>query len=151
MVRQRGSIVTIGSARVDRRRNVKSWALGLAGLTSLMYFLVGFQAVTVLDNPDDQTAFGMIAGAAFLAGALVIWFFDGRLLMGLGAAAQAFIILTYFNLAPEREPSYEPWGVMIRVVQVLLFGALTYLVVRPEPKETAPPEIERPRVATGRR
>jgi hypothetical protein len=137
--------MTVRKSRVDRRRTVRSVATGLAGLTALLYYLIGFQVVTVLENPEDQAVFGMIAGTAFLAGALVIWFFDRRVLMGLGAVAQALIILMYFNLAPEREPSYEPWGIAIRVVQVSLFAALTYLAVRPvaPPSPAVEREVER--------
>jgi hypothetical protein len=34
----------------------------------------------------------------------------------------------YFAVAPDREPSFEPWGIVIRVVQVLLLAALVMLV-----------------------
>ena len=32
------------------------------------------------------------------------------------------VISTYFDLAPERTPSFEPWGLFIRVLQVLLLA-----------------------------
>jgi hypothetical protein len=105
-------------------------AAAFAVLISLVYFLIGFKAVTVLDNVDDQTAFGLMAGGAFLVGAMLIFLTDNRVLWGIGAVAQALIIATYFNLAPERIPSYEPWGISIRVLQVLLLGALVYLAMR---------------------
>jgi hypothetical protein len=102
----------------DRRRQVRYFAAAAAALTDRIYLLNGLQAVSVLENAEDQTVFGLIAGAAFLAGTLILLFFDNRVLWGLGALAQAFIIFTYFNLAPEREPSYEIWGIVIRVIQM---------------------------------
>ncbi|GEM_PF-3348804 len=124
-----------------KRRTVRYLAAALAVLTSLIYFLIGFQVLAVLEDPTDQTVFGLISGTAFMVGALVILFFDNRLLMGLGALAQAIIIFTYFNLAPEREPNFEMWGITIRVIQVLLLGALGYLAIRPR-IEASPAEKE---------
>jgi hypothetical protein len=118
--------------RVERRKIVKNATAATAALISLLYFLIGFQVVTVLDNAEDQTVFGLVTGGAFLVGTLMILFTDNRVLWGLGATAQALIIAMYFNLAPEREPSYEPWGIIIRVLQVLLLGGLVYLTVRPK-------------------
>jgi hypothetical protein len=123
---------------VERRRTVRNAAAAMAGLISLLYFLIAFQVVTVLDNPEDQTVFGLITGGAFLLGALMILFTDNRVIWGLGAGAQALIIAMYFDLAAAREPAYEPWGIFIRVLQVLLFGALVYLTIRP--KTPAAPE-----------
>lgn len=134
----------------SRRRTVQLLAVTLASLTSLMYFLIGFQVLTVLENPEDQTVFGLISGTAFLLGAVAIQVFgDRRLLMGLGALTQAFIIFTYLNLASEREPAFEVWGITIRVIQVLLLAALVYLAARPAPIEPVPAERPADRVAVG--
>jgi hypothetical protein len=141
--------MVISTTVVDRRKRVRYFAAAMAGVTSLVYFLIGFGAVTVLENPQDQTVFGLIAGAAFLAATMILLFFDSRVLWGLGALAQAFIIFTYFNLAPEREPSFEVWGILIRVAQALLLGALVYLAVRPI--NSAGPAEERVMERTGSR
>jgi hypothetical protein len=127
------------------RTLVRHTAAILAGLISLIYFLIGFQLLTVLDRPKDQVVFGLIAGSAFLIGALFIEMFDRRLVMGLGAAAQAFIIYTYFDLASQRQPSFEIWGIVIRVIQVALFTALLYLAMRPRTR----PAIEKRPVVVG--
>lgn len=111
----------------DRRSPIRRAAAGLAVVISLLYFLIGSRAVTVIEDTADQTAFGLIAGGAFLLGAVVILAFDRRFLWILGALAQVFIILVYFDLADERVPSYEFWGISIRVLQVLLLGGLLYL------------------------
>lgn len=111
----------------DRRSSIRKAAAGLALVISLLYFLIGSRAVTVIEDTAGQTAFGLIAGGAFLLGAVVILAFDRRFLWILGTLAQVFTILVYFDLADERVPSYEFWGISIRVLQVLLLGALLYL------------------------
>jgi hypothetical protein len=99
----------------------------------------------VLDRPEDQVVFGLIAGSAFLIGAMVIEMFDRRVVMGLGATAQVFTIYTYFDLASQREPSFEIWGIVIRVIQVALFSILLYLAMRTRTM----PTIEETPVAVG--
>jgi hypothetical protein len=127
--------MTLSRMPASRRRTARYYAVALTLITSLAYFLIGLQVLTVLEDPGDQTSFGFIAGSAFLLGALVIILTDNRVVMGLGAFAQAFIIFTYFNLASEREPAFEIWGILIRVVQLLLFGALVYLALGPGAEE----------------
>lgn len=124
---------------------VRHTAAALAGITSLMYILIGLQVLSVLDRPEEQVVFGLTAGSAFLVGVLVIERFDRRVVMGLGAAAQAFIIYIYFDLASQREPSFEIWGIVIRVIQVALFATLLYLAMRPR----AGPTSEEMPVAVG--
>lgn len=142
-VTRNGQDVRAGAAPVVRRtfvrrRRVRMVAAALAAATSVLYFLIGFQVLNVLDNTAEQTEFGLIAGAAFLAGALVLRFVDQRVLWGLGAVAQALIIFMYFSLGPDRTPSFEFWGIAIRVLQVILLGALVYLAVRPKNQAVRP-------------
>ncbi|HSJ35150.1 MAG TPA: hypothetical protein VLB85_08870, partial [Acidimicrobiia bacterium] len=98
----------------DRRPVIRRAAAGVAVLIALIYFMIGFQLVSVLEDATDQTTFGLIAGGAFVIGTALILAFDRRLLWALGAAAQVMIIYTYFNLADQRVPDYEFWGVLIR-------------------------------------
>jgi hypothetical protein len=118
-------------APVERRRAVRLLAAALATLVSMLYFLIGFRVLTVIQDPEGQTGFGLTAGVAFLIGAVVIMVVDRRFVWTLGALTQAFIIFTYFNLASVRVPEFETWGIAIRVLQTLLFGALVYLAIRP--------------------
>jgi hypothetical protein len=112
------------------RRTVRIVAAALAAATSLIYYLIGLRAVTVLENAEDQVAFGLIAGTAFLVGAVLILVIDSRVMFALGALAQVFIIWMYFELSSERTPSFEVWGVSIRILQALLLGVLAYLAIR---------------------
>jgi hypothetical protein len=37
----------------------------------------------------------------------------------------------YFAVGPQRTPSFELWGLLIKVFQVVILGALACLIVRP--------------------
>lgn len=127
--------VPVDRAVQARRWRVRQVAAALAAATSLIYFLIGMQVVSVLDDTGEQVSFGLIAGAAFLAGAVLILAVDHRVVWTLGGLTQAFIIFTYFDLASERTPPYEAWGIAIRVLQFGLLVALTYLAMRPKHRD----------------
>lgn len=107
----------------------------LAGLTALLYVLIATSAVSVIDAGavadarHDQMAFATPAAIAYALGALLLLIprLDRRLLWVLGALLQVGVIAMYFSVAPDREPSFEPWGIAIRVVQMLLLVALVVL------------------------
>jgi hypothetical protein len=111
-------------------REIVGWAaVGLSGLTAFLYLLIGLNAVTVGDNmtPTEQRAFGFPAAAVFIGGAIVAVLWDQRWLWIVGAVGLALIIMMYFNLASERDPRFEFWGILIRVAQLPLLASLVYL------------------------
>ena len=127
---------------MKRRWTIRSVAAVLAGATAIMYFLIGVGAVLVLDAPSGtplaeikllQADFAIPAAIAFMLGALLLVTFDHRILWILGALLQLFIIYTYFDLAALRTPTFEVWGILIWITQVLLLVALAYLAVRSPP------------------
>jgi hypothetical protein len=120
-------------------RNVVRWsAVGLSGVTALLYLLIGLNVVSIGEiTPDEQTAFGLPAAAVFLTGSIVALFWDKRWLWIVGATGLTLIILMYFNLASERVPEFELWGILIRIVQVPLLLALLYLSFTTPGKESA--------------
>ena len=126
---------TIRVEPVDRvivqRRRVRYFAAAMAACASLIYFLIGLRMVSVIQNPEEQVGFGFAAGAGFAVAALLIMSVDQRALWVAGAVLQALIILMYFTLAAERIPEFEVWGILLRVVQVPLLVAVTYLAIRP--------------------
>ncbi len=113
----------------ERRRTIRYFAAVLSGATALMYFLIGFHVVSVLDAPADQT-WGIVPGVAYAFGALLLLAFDRRVLWILGAILQVFVIYTYFNLASQRTPAFEVWGILIRIAQLTILIALVHLEVR---------------------
>lgn len=128
------------SANALLNRRLRYFTALMAALTALIYFMIGFNVVSVLDTTTlaetDQT-FGLYAGVAYALGAVLLVAFEGRLLWILGALLQVFVIYTYFALAPMRGPTYEVWGIMLRVAQVLTFITLTYLSLHGQPTQTA--------------
>lgn len=82
----------------------------MAAIVSGLYFLIGFQLVTVIENPDGQAAFAIPAGISFAIGALVILSVDKRAVWITGGIAHALIILMYFSVSSQREPAFEGWG-----------------------------------------
>lgn len=118
------------------RKAIRYAAVTLAALTALVYLLIGFQVLTVLDTPTDQY-FGFFAAAAYGLGVIFLLAVDRRPLWTLGALFQIFVITMYFNVAGQRSPAFEFWGVALRVPQLLLLIALSYLAMRPHTPQSA--------------
>ena len=120
----------------QRRQLIRYIAAAISAVIAIMYFLIGFRVVTVLDTPSDQT-FGIAAAGMYVLGTVLLLAFDRRILWIFGFALQVMVIYTYFNVASMRVPSYEVWGILIRVAQVLLIIPLLYLAARPSIEEDA--------------
>lgn len=110
-------------------------AAGLAFANALVYALIGAGVARVVEDAAGAgaslIAFGSMAGAAFLLGAVLLVALDNRVAWWLGAAFQVFAIAAYLDVAPQRTPAYEPWGISLKVAQVALLALLAYLAVMP--------------------
>ena len=125
-------------ARMARRRTLRYVAAALSAATALIYLLIGLQVLIVLDTPTDQI-FGYFACAGYALGVFLLLRHDRRLVVILGALFQVFVIYQYFNVASQRAPAYEIWGIGLRVIQVVLLITLVYLEVRlPQARATQP-------------
>ena len=114
------------------RRTIRYAAAAIATAMALIYFAIGLEVVQVVtDQPVGSSifGFGMGAGLLFLATAAVIVLVDRRIVWAIGAILQVLIALMYFGVAPTRDPSFEIWGITLRVLQLPLFVALTYLAL----------------------
>lgn len=121
------------------RRRVR-WAAGALALANAMvYALIGIGVLHVSDVAEGDAGlmlvFGVMSAAAFLIGAVLLWAFDRRPLWIVGAAFQAFAIIAYVNVAPQRTPPFEVWGVSLKVAQALLLVLLLALAVTHVPEE----------------
>jgi hypothetical protein len=106
---------------------------GLATAAAVVYLLIGFEVLQVVEvGPSDPSLlwFGLPAAAAFLFGAVVILVSERMLLWALGAFFQVFAIFAYVGVAEDRTPSYEFWGIALRVIQTLILLALVVLISR---------------------
>lgn len=133
---------TKGRMELMETRKIVRWsAAGLSGITALLYLLIGLNVVSIGEiTPEEQTAFALPAAAVFLGGLIVALLWDKRWLWLVGALGLTLIIVMYFNLASQRVPDYEVWGILIRVVQVPLLVSLLYLGFTTPGEKPAPRE-----------
>lgn len=116
-------------------------AAGLSTLSAFLYLLIGLNTVTIESTitESEQRSFGLAAAAVFAAGAVIAILRDRRWLWTVGAVGLGLIMMMYFNVAPERDPQFEFWGVLIRVVQVPLLASLVYLAATKRKGEVSDP------------
>jgi hypothetical protein len=130
-----GEMITRATAGVGRRPLVRRVAAALSGATAVVYFMIGFGVVQVVDaapaDAPDLFGFGLSAGLAFALGAILLLAFDRRVLWVLGALFQVGVIAMYVVVSAERTPPFEVWGILIRVAQVFILGSLVYLAAQP--------------------
>jgi hypothetical protein len=114
------------------RRNVRYAAAALAATMAGIYYLIGLGVLDVGGSTDPEAAtgmfaFGAMAGTGFLVGAILLAFFDRRILWILGAVLQVLVFAMYIAVSSTREPPFELWGIALRLLQIPLFAALVYL------------------------
>jgi hypothetical protein len=113
---------------VDRSAPVRA-AVVDSLLIALVYLMIGTKLVTVIDPPDDQPAFGLAAAGFFVGFAVVLWLVRRPFVWVAGIVIQLFIVYVYLDLASERVPSFEGWGIALRVLQVPLIAILAFLAI----------------------
>jgi hypothetical protein len=126
-----------------QRTTVRYAAAAIAATMAGIYYLIGLGVLHVGQSTDPSTgtdmfAFGALAGSGFLLGAILLVFFDVRILWVLGAVLQVLVFAMYVSVSSVREPPFELWGIALRLLQVPLFVALAYLAWRAP--EAAPAE-----------
>ena len=113
-------------------------AAGLSLACAVVYTLIGTGTIQVVTG--DQAgldAFGSLSAAAFAFGAALLFITDRRPFWALGACFQVFAIAMYFAVAPQRTPSYEVWGLGLKVLQAAILVLLVALAL-PARGTTAP-------------
>jgi hypothetical protein len=115
----------------ERRRQVRLVAAALSAACAVIYVLIGLGLIyPTAPNDQGMLAFGGLAGGAFALGAGLLLTIDRRAAWILGAALQVLAIVAYFQVAPQRTPPFEPWGISLKVLQVGILAALLYLIAR---------------------
>jgi hypothetical protein len=116
------------SAR-DRRSDLAAVATATSAMIALFYGLL-FAGVLSVDGADEAgRAILGVAGGVFLFLAILLWFVRSRWLWAGAALLQALMAMMYVTVAPEREPSFEVWGLTIRALSAVLLVVLILLLV----------------------
>jgi hypothetical protein len=105
-------------------------AAGVTGLMALIYLLIFAGPLSIGEATSGDLGILGVAGLVFAGMALLLWFVDKRWVLAAVAAFQVPIFAMYLAIAPERDPSFELWGVSLRVLQVVVVGLLLTLLVR---------------------
>jgi peptidoglycan/LPS O-acetylase OafA/YrhL len=105
-------------------------ATASAAVMAVIYLLIGTETLSVIEPVTDQPTFGYAAAAAFGVLAVVVYQSRRRLVWVAAALMQLFVAFVYFNLADQRTPHFEMWGITLRIIQIPLIAALVYLAIR---------------------
>jgi hypothetical protein len=115
------------------RHTARSIAAGAAGVSALLYYLIGFGILDIGESTSGTTdllGFGLSAGTTFAVAGLLVWFVRRRWLAGAIALLDLGVIIGYFVMAGIRVPPFEVWGMSIKAAQVVLLLAAGYLLFR---------------------
>jgi len=129
------SLAGVRDIRSSRRRSIRYIAAAASLATALLYFGIAVGVLVVVEETVSDAPgmfeFGASAGAAFVLGALLLFALDHRGLWFLGALLQIGVIVMYIAVGPQRAPSFELWGLLIKTLQVVILVALAWLTIRP--------------------
>jgi hypothetical protein len=118
-------------------------AIGAAMACAVLYLSIGIGVLTVGRSTQDATTnlfgFGMLMGAVYLATAVALWRFKGRLALAMIAGFQLVPLLGYVAFASYREPPFELWGLLIKVGQAGVLIAAAVLALRVGATATSQP------------
>jgi hypothetical protein len=116
-------------------RPTLTWvAAGSAAATAVLYLLIAFGVAFVGRPTTGESAslfeFGVVmATVSGVVAALLVRFRARPLWIAVGVL-QAALIVGYFVLAEVRDPQFEPWGLTIKALQVVVLTAVALLALR---------------------
>jgi hypothetical protein len=114
-------------------------AAAAAAGSAILYFLIGLGMIEVgrsTSGENDIFAFGLTVGAVFAVAAVIVLWTSRRWLLGIVGVIDLMVIIGYFALAGVREPPYDPNGILIKGLQVIMLAAIIGLLLhrRREPE-----------------
>jgi hypothetical protein len=111
-----------------RETRLRRPAAVLAAGISILYLLIFVGVLSVGRAEAGELGILGVASGVFAVLAVLLWRVRSRLLWAGAGVLQALLTWMYVAIAPERDPSYEAWGLTIRglsmVLLVLLAGLL---------------------------
>jgi hypothetical protein len=127
-------------------RRVQYVAAAAAAAAAILYFLIGFGVLDIGTGADgtskDLLGFGVTAGTVFAVVAVLPLLVPRRFLLILIALFDAAVITVYFVVAEIREPPVELWGILIKAFQVVLLGAVVFMIIRGPRRQHVERQVE---------
>jgi hypothetical protein len=124
-------------------------ATAVAALIALVYGLTYAGVLRISGASTEELGILGVAATVFVAQAVLLWWRRSRMLWAAVAALQVLMAWMYIAIAPERDPSYEVWGITIRVLSLGLLAAVVGLLLtarrdRAGVETDAPPPVAAP-------
>ena len=104
-------------------------AAASAGVMALIYLLIYAGVLSVGRAEGGDLAILGVAGGAFAVLAALLWWVRRRLVWIAAVVLQLGTGAMYVAVAPEREPGFELWGVLLRGLSVVVLVAVVMLFV----------------------
>jgi hypothetical protein len=122
--------------------------LGVAAATvaSVLYLLIGIGVLSVGESTSGEDAgllgFGLVMAATFGVVAGLLLLVRRRAVLLAVAALQVVVLVGYVALSDMRDPPFDPWGLLIKVAQLVVLGVVAWLLSRePRPLDTRGPSL----------
>jgi hypothetical protein len=112
-----------------RERRLRGIAAATAALMAILYGLILAGVLSVGRASEGDLGILGVAGLVFAVLAALLWFVRSRLLWAAIALLQVLMGWMYVVVGAERDPSFEVWGVSIRVLSLVLVVTLITLFV----------------------
>ena len=132
----------------ERRPSLTLGAVAASGVAAAIYYLIGFKLVQVVtDAPagSDIRGFGVTAGSSFLLLAILLLTVESRVLWVLAAVLQVGVLAMYLAVAPQRDPPFEAWGLLIQACQLVVLACVVWLLIRRSAKLHSVPSRDQAR------
>jgi hypothetical protein len=105
-------------------------AVASAAAIAVLYLAIYAGLLSVGRAEAGELGILGVAGGVFVVLAVALWRLTSRLLWAGAAVLQVLLGAMYVAIAPERDPSFELWGLLIRALSLVLLVALVTLSVR---------------------